>query len=72
MMVRRTQDTNITEKLSMNQDIQWTAFPSPITRMVSFNLRNQFIDDQPEAWLRHESYLISFSWTMLLIIMEAE
>ena len=40
-MVRRTQDTNITEKLSMNQDIQWTAFPSPITRMVSFNLKNQ-------------------------------
>ena len=40
-MVRRTQETNITEKLSMNQDIQWTALPSPITRIVSFNLTNQ-------------------------------
>ena len=41
MRVRRTQDTNITEKLSINQEIQWTALPRPITLIVSFNLTKQ-------------------------------
>ena len=41
MMVSRTQEMNITEKLSTNQDSQWTLFPNPITLIVSFSLKRQ-------------------------------
>ena len=41
MMVSRTQEMNMTEKLSTNQDTQWTLLPRPITRIVSFRLNTK-------------------------------
>ena len=42
IMVSRTQEINITEKLSMNQDNQWTLLPRPITLIVSFRLKTKY------------------------------
>ena len=71
IMVSRTQEMNITEKLSMNQDNQWTLLPRPITLIVSFRLKTKqepIINNSDSL----ASYRISFSWTIDLIIMAAE
>ena len=72
MMVSRTHEMNITEKLSTNQDNQWTLFPRPITRIVSFSLEYQIINLTQKQHSLLTSYRISFSWTIDLIIMAAE
>ena len=69
MRVSRMHDSSITEKLSINQEIQWTALPSPITLMVSFSLDTVNVT---LCYVIYATDLISFSWTMLLMMVEAE
>ena len=69
MRVSRMHDSSITEKLSINQEIQWTALPSPITLMVSFSLETVNVT---LCCIIYATDLISFSWTMLLMMVEAE
>ena len=71
-MVSRTQEMNITEKLSMNQDNQWTLLPRPITLIVSFRLKTKYKNPYYNNSDSLASYRISFSWTIDLIIMAAE
>ena len=40
MNERKMQATVIEDMLSMNQATQWTAFPSPMVRIVSFRRRS--------------------------------
>ena len=72
MMVSRTQERNITEKLSTNHETQCTLLPKPITLMVSFSLKNKFTQISIASDSAGVSYRISFSWTIDLIIIEAE